>query len=212
MTFAANIIEANSPAVLDYLIYPEQNPMNQSYIYNQVHAVSQTLNEIGMKFIESSKDIYNKINDSDLIRKAKAAIRSAVGISKINEFSYYETLEQVREATPFMQNYVMANPVIRELYNQQMCDGYSDVYQDVFKGTIGDSHYHYRRVMDGVVYDTKDNDGNYNWSAKLYFEDLVANDRELDIEEKSKVLATWEVMNIFIKKGVDPTNLDGGNL
>lgn len=212
MTFVANVIEANSPAVLDYLIYPEQNPMNQSYIYNQVHAVSETLNDIGRKFIESSKEIYTKINDSELIRKAKAAIRSAIGISKINEFSYYDTLNQIREAPPFMQNYIMANPVIRELHNNQMCDGYSDTYDDVFKGTIGDGHYHYRRVMDGVVQETEDEEGKHNWVAKLYFEDLLANDRDLDIEEKSKILGTWDIMNMFIKAGEDPTNPNGGSL
>lgn len=212
MAVIANVIEANSPGVLDYLIYPEQNPLNQSYIYNQIATISNTLDDIGKKFIESSREIYHKINDSELIRKAKMALRSAVGISHINEVVYYNTLEAMQSATPYMQNYIMANPMIRELYNSQLCDGYSDVYTDIDKGTISDTQYHYRRVMDGVIQDIEDSEGNYNWVSKNYMEDLLEGDKELDIEDKAKILSTWEVMNMFIKVGQDPTNPNGGSL
>lgn len=212
MAVIANVIEANSPGVLDYLIYPEQNPLNQSYIYNQIANISNTLDDIGKKFIESSKEIYQKINDSELIRKAKMALRSAVGISHINEILYYNTLEAMQSATPYMQNYIMANPMIRELYNDQLCDGYSDTYIDIDKGTIADTQYHYRRVMDGVIQDTEDSEGNYNWVSKNYMEDLLEGDKELQIEDKAKILSTWEVMNMFIKAGQDPTNPNGGSL
>lgn len=212
MTVIANVIEANSPGVLDYLLYPEQNPINQSWLYQQVATMSNTLNDIGKQFMDGSKDIYAKINDADMIRKAKAAIKSAIGISFINEVVYYNSLEAIMAATPYMQNYLMANPTIRDLYNTQLCDGYSGTYVDVFPGTIGDTHYHYRRVMDGVIQDIEDADGNYQWIAKTYMDELFHGDRELDISEKSKILATWEVMDLFIKQRKDPTKVNGGNL
>ena len=211
MALVANVVEANNPVVLDYLLYPEQNPINQSYIYNQIASVSNTLNDIGQNFLAASKDIYARINDADLVKKAKATIKMALGITQINEFSYYHTLERVQQATPFMQNYIMANPTVRELYNQQMCDGYSDTYVDIDKGRIADTHYHYRRVMDGVIQD-QEVDGEYNWSAKLYLEDLLPGDRELEIDEKSKVLAKWEIVNMLIKDGQDVNNPNGGEL
>lgn len=211
MALVANVIEANNPVVLDYLLYPEQNPINQSYIYNQIASVSNTLNDIGKNFLAASQDIYTRINDSEMIRRAKATIKQALGITQVNEFSYYSTLQKLQEATPFMQNYIMANPVVRELYNEQRCDGYSDTYVDIDKGRIGDTHYHYRRVMDGVIHDVEEN-GKYNWVAKVYMEDLLPGDRELEIDEQSKVLATWEVMNMFIKAGQDVTNPNGGEL
>ena len=77
MATIANIIEANSPGVLDYLIYPDQNPINQSYLYQQVANVATTFNEIGKRFMEGSREIYERINNADMIRKAKAAIKKA---------------------------------------------------------------------------------------------------------------------------------------
>jgi hypothetical protein len=65
--------------------------------------------------------------------------------------------------------------------------------------------------MDGVIHDVEEN-GEYNWVAKVYMEDLLPGDRELEIDEQSKVLATWEVMNMFIKAGQDVTNPNGGEL
>ena len=212
MATIANVIEANSPGVLDYLIYPDQNPINQSYLYQQVANVATTFNEIGKRFMEGSREIYERINNADMIRKAKAAIRSAVGITFVNEIYYYNSLEAIMAATPYMQNFIMANPTIRELYNNQLCDGYNGTYIDIDPGYIGDTHYHYRRVMDGVIQDIEDADGNYQWIAKTYMDELFHGDRELDISEKSKILATWEVMDLFIKQRKDPTKVNGGNL
>lgn len=219
MAVIATVIEAHNPAVMDYMIYPEQNPMNQMFIQQQFSAISGTLNEIGKKFIEGSRELYAKINDSDMIKRAKAAIRAATGIHHVNEFSYYETLQELQNASPFMQNFLMANPTVTELHNKQQCDGYSDTYVDTNNGAVGAYNYHFRRVMDGVVEfdnpDTLEPDEErpeFDWKLKVYMEDTRPGDRELEISEKAKVISTWEVMNAFIKAGQDPTNPRGGSL
>ena len=49
----------------------------------------------------------------------------------------------------------MAQPDIRSLYHKGHCDGYSDTYVDMEPGLVGEQHYDYRRVMDGVVEETE---------------------------------------------------------
>lgn len=212
MAITANVIEGVNPAVLDCMFFPEQNPMNAYYLQNQFSSIANTLSDIGRKFIDGSKELFQKANDSDMIRRAKAMIRSAVGIQHINQIMYYGTIQEVQSATPYMQNYLMANPVVRDHYNRQICDGYSDTYIDIDPGTIKDKQYHYRRTMDEVVTEIVDEEGNDTWVVKNYLEELLPGDRDLSIAEKSNILGTWDVMEMFIKARKDPTNPRGGDL
>lgn len=202
-----NTIHTSNPHVLDMLFYPKQNPVVDTYIYNQVANVSSTLDEVGQKFMQANREIYDRVNNSELIRQARAVLRTTPGLSSPNTIYYYSSLDMMQHATPYMQNYIMANPTIRELYNDQLCNGYGEVYTDIDPGTIYDKQYHYRRVVDEVILVTED-----GWKCTNYEEDLIEGDTELDIYNKSDILSTWEIMDIFIKAGCDPTDPDGGTL
>jgi hypothetical protein len=208
-----NVVPVSSLESFDYFIYPEQNPVNQNYFYNQVYAVNQALNDFGSKFMQASQHIYEKINDSNVIRAAKAALRYAVGLSHPNAVVYLKTIDELRAAQPVMQRYIMANPVVREMYNQQLIDGYNDTYIDNEPGFMKALHYDFRRVMDSVIQDKVDDEGNYEWVAPQYYEDLIAGDRDLDFQEKINILNTWDVIDQFMKSGKeDPTNPFNGTV
>jgi len=207
-----NVIDSGHVSSFDYLLFPDQNPINQIYIQNQLAQFNASLTDIGKKFLEASQNIYNTINDSNTIRMAKAALKMAKGLFHPNVIVPLETIEDLRAAQVIMQRYIMAEPMLRSYYHKQRCDGYSDTYIDVEPGRVGDDHYDYRRVMDGVVVDITDTDGNYEWSCKNYYEDLHTGDRELTSDEKVDVMNTWDVMKIFVDAGKDPTCIFGGDI
>lgn len=207
-----NVVHAGDTSSFDYLIFPNQNPANQISIQNQLQQFSQTLTDTGRKFLEASATIYQQIHDSDVARMARAALRSAKGIFHPNQIMDLETLEELQSAQVMMQRYIMAQPDIRGLYNAQRCDGYSDTYVDIDPGAILDSHYDYRRVMDTVIQEEGEGES-YSWFTRMYCEDLLEGDRELDFEERVSILGTWDVLKMFVQAGKeDPTNAWGGNL
>jgi len=189
------------------IMFPGQSQVMESYLYNQVASVASTLNEVGQKFMSTNREIYNRLNNSELMMQAKALLRNKVGLNNPNVIKYLSTLDMIQDSSPYMQNYIMANPNIRELYTKQMCNGFSDTYVDIDPGTIGDSHYHYRRVVDTVLIDNEE-----EWICKNYYEELLPEDRDLDIYEKADILSTWEVMNLFIKEGFDVSDPNGSML
>lgn len=208
----ANVIHTGSVDSFDYLVAPEQNPMNQMYIENQFSNISSTLTDIGRRFMETSKALYDKINDSAAIRMAKAAIRVAKSVFHPNAIIELESLEQLQAAQPIMQRYVMADPTIRRLYHAQQIDGYSDTYKDVEPGKVGHAHYDYRRVMDGMVREVVDADGEDGWVVNTYAEDLNEGDRHLDLNEKVDIINTQTLARMFIEAGEDCTNVFGAKL
>lgn len=202
-----NVITGVGGNAFDALAYPVQSMANSFYIETQFQNFSNTLNDVGRQFMESAKGIYDRINSSEALRMARVAINSARGMLTSNQILQLESLEACQAAQPSMQRWVMANPVVRELYHAQRCSGYADTYTDLHPGDIGEAHYDYRRVMDGVIVETED-----DWYARFYMEDLVGDDRELTHDEKVVIMNTWDLVELFIKKGEDATDPFGGKL
>ena len=206
-----NVIEVQDPRSFDLFMYPDQNFANQQYISNQLSAFSQSLTDVGRKFLETSREIYEKINDAVAVRAAKAALRMAKGLFHPNAIVPLESLDELRSAQPVMQRYIMAEPMLRAMYHQQRIDGYSDTYVDVHPNAVGEDHFDYRRVMTGFVKEEV-RDGEEVWVARQYLDEIHQDDRELDIHERHLVISAWDLAKKFLEAKQDPTNIFGGDV
>lgn len=207
-----NVIETNSIMSSDFAIFPEQNPMNNFFLANQFSTLPQTLTDVGKRFVEKAKETYELLNNSDIIRKAKNVLRGISSLTKPNQIIAIHDIDGFQTASPVMQRYIMAEPSIRNLYHKQRCDGYSDLYVDLYPDDIKDKHYDYQKVMNGMIIDEKDNEGNDSWVARQYYYDLTPEDRELEITEKADILYTWEIAKAFMQVYEDITDPAGGKL
>ncbi len=203
---AINVIQGGNVASFDMLAFPTQNPANNYYIQNQLNNISTTLTDIGRQFIEKSREIYDRVNDSDTLRIARAAIRAAQNLFHPNEIIRLQGFDELRFAQPVMQRYIMAEPVIRQKYLKQQIDGFSDTYVNVDGKDVYEEQYDYRRVMSGVIQDTVDTEGNAGWVCKHYLDENRGDDIDLTPVQKSNILATWEIARMFIDAGEDPTD------
>ena len=203
---AIQVIHGGDVNSFDMLAFPMQNAANASYIQNQLTNFSQSLTDIGRKFIETSQQIYDRVNDSSVLRAARAAIRVAGGMFHPNEIVQLNTLDELRFAQPIMQRYIMAEPSLRDMYARQQCDGFSDSYANIDPGSKGENHYDYRRVMHGIIVDKVDEGGNDTWSATQYYQENRGDDTELPFEEQVAILRTWDIVKLFVDAGVDPSD------
>lgn len=195
--------------------FPERHQGTMRYLEEQYNRGMEHLTEAGRAFMERGRQVYEKYNSSAALRKARAAVRQVRNMFRNKAIKPLNTLDELQSAGPVMQRYLMANPVVRERYHQQRCDGYSDTYTDMSPSDIGESHYDYRRVMTGVVQDLPvgDDGEEQGWHVKIYLDPLEEGDRELDLEERVDVLSAWDVMNSFMAKGKeDPTSPFGSML
>lgn len=204
-----NVIHGGTVDSFNYLAFPEQSPAVANYIQNQLNGFSQSLTDIGRNFIEASRAIYERVNDSNAIRMAKAAIRMAKGVFHPNDIVPLETLEEIRAAQPIMQRYIMAEPMLRGMYHRQQIDGYSDTYADVDPGQVGDKHYDWRRIMTGIVQDKVSDDGEDYWVSRNFYDEARLDDVPLDIVQKVAIMNTMDLARMFMEAGKDPTDIFG---
>lgn len=202
-----NVVYGGADA-FDALAYGiDQNPANTNYFQRQIESISNTLTDVGQSFFSNTQQLYNQVNNSETMRIARAAVRTAKSLFQPNQILSIFDIHQMQNAPIVMQRWIMANPVVREQYHKQLIDGYSDSYIDVAPNVIGENHYDYRRVMDSIIQETITDDGEDSWSVKFYPDEIFEGDKELSHDEKVDILSTWNIAEMFINAGKsDPTS------
>lgn len=188
-------------------------PMDNDYFRRQYEAVRGFIGDkcstVASEFYDKTQKLYNFFNNSTMIRRAKSALNQIRGIYQDDIIRTISTIEDFQIATPTMQRWIMANPMVRNLYSRQAIDGYSDTYVDNQPSYQGppEGRYDYRRVMDGIV---QSNDEGYFFEQ--YPDQLRDPGDDLDDYDKFRILDTWRnIENVFLSAldGVckDPTSV-----
>lgn len=166
----------------------------------------------GRAFLNKSREIFESINSSEALRRARASVRSLMSTRNPNALFAVKGIDDLRSAGYRMQRFLMADTVVRKKYLRQQVDGYSDTYVNIHGNDIGNDHYDYRRVIDGVFREEKDADGEDVIVIENFCEKLVQGDRDLDFIEQSDILDNWSTQRLLLMAGFDTTSRLGGRL
>jgi len=148
----------------------------------------------------------------EAIEAAKKALHNSG--SEINVFAVSAMLDLIstQNANLANQRWIMAEPTLRALYHKQQVDGFSGSYVDMEPGSIGDSHYDYRRAIDGLLIEEPDGD----FVCDIFCDDLEEGDTHLTIREQVNIQLSWDFLRSHLKSKVemlqDPTDKSGGYL
>lgn len=202
----------------DALIYHEPHPGTMNYLQSQFDNMSSTVAGIGSGFMETARRAWDNFGNSDAFRRAKAAVRMVTHMWQRDEIKSIWEMASFQQAPLAMQRLLMANPNVRQMYNEQRLDGYSESYVDMYPNKSGWHHYDYQQVTDGMVRTPvikgKDEEHDeHDFHVEFFFGEPVEGDRHLDIYEQHDLLKSWDAMNVLIADGgEDPTSIYNSKL
>lgn len=190
------------------LAYGEKHPGTLQFLSQQFENASHALQHVGQEFFNSAREMYEQFNGEHARRLIQAAARRVGTMWQSDSIQFLSSIGQLQHAPPTMIRWVMAEPTLREMYHAQQVDGYSDYYEDVAPSDVGEQHYDYRRVMDGIVVLNEDaQDEEPEWHADSYMEDLLPDDGDLSLAQQVDILDTWQAIVAHIRHGKDdPTS------
>lgn len=195
------------------LAYQNQHPENQNYFAQKLQNFTQTFGDavsnVAGGFMSNASELFDKFYGSEAVRLAKAAVRKVKSIWDRDDIRELFGIGEIQQAKLIMQRWIMAEPTYRHMYHEQRCDGFSNSYVDLEPGAVGDAHYDYRRVMDGLLVDDEEE----GWSMTHYIEDLREGDVDLELDEQLTILSVWDVVAMHAKAGgEDPGSVYGDKL
>jgi hypothetical protein len=205
----------NGQAEFNALLYPQQHPNVKRYLERQYENLRVGAPEY--EFYMQAKAVHDSYYSDQAAEFARQVALSAaqphnkehVGATYI--LPLFE-LEEFQEAGPAMQRWAMANPVVRERWHGNLCDGWSDTYFDQHPGDVGKTHYDFMMVTDGVVQTSVNEKDEAGWSYTNYSFEMMEGDRPLTVAEKSDLQACWLAIEELMKGEIDPTSVYGERL
>lgn len=195
-------------------MYGQHDQATLNFFQNQIKDFSGLSGSVyAERFARDLNHYYDQHYGLEAQRAALLAKEYSDNINQVDLISWLQDLHQLQAANNTMQRYIMANPYVRNEWQNQRCDGYSNTYVDMHPGKIGDNHYDYVRAIEGIVMDTKDEDGNDAWQYTYLCDPLQHGEAELTLRDQKNILNTWQIAELIMRKRKDdPTSQEGGQL
>lgn len=188
------VVNVSGPA-MDLMLYGDRSNFIGSYLQQQMTNLGPVMNGFGERLVGAVQNSYDFVTDQLTKMGLRQELQSQ-GLGVIdNYFQSLHTWEEIQNTNLTMQRWVMAQPDVRQLYLDQNIEGYADEYVSLSDEGVGEEHYDYRRVMDGVITEGKEED---EWVVNHYFEDLLVGDRHLEHFEKVDILTTWDAVSYML--------------
>lgn len=169
------------------------------------------LTQTGQAFFNRARDLYQVVSESQTVQILRNLRSKQEDVWSSNQIQYLYRLEQLQTAGPVMQRWVMAQPDLRQRFLNQTVDGYGGQYVNYHGDAVGDAHYDYRRVVNGVVQVHEDEDRDF--VIKHYYDYMREDERELSIQQRLDILNTWDIVKHMLEEGdEDPTSTHGAQL
>ena len=181
-----------------------QNAMHD-YVNAELAKAQQMVVGMGQQMFQRAEQVRDSFINSNAFRLAEAAIRQVQSMWGTNTIQPLYELWQVQNAPLIMQPYVMANPMLRNLYLQQRCDGYSGTYFDVHPGLVGEQHNDWRQAMSGMLQTRGEGDDEHDVFI-TYTTDDSETAKPLSFEAQVDIQNAWMLVENAIVDGVDPSS------
>ncbi len=202
--FRVNVIRGGDVAANALIYRPPDNALLE-YLNNSINSAIEHTSSLSDRFVSTVRGMYDKFNSSAAIAASKALLYNA-GMHFNQDTIYPVSYDNLSTANLAMQRYIMAQPLMSNLYKKNMCYGFQNTYLNMEPETYGKDRLEYQRVMDGVLQHDKNGDA---YIMHYSNDDYVD---ELHVFDKLSVLDTWNNVARMIANGYDPSDPEQGDL
>lgn len=121
------------------------------------------------------------------------------------DVGYLGTVTGLQNAEGLMRNYIMANPNVMQLYNDEIIEGYEGDFDPLCTG-IGRDNFFFRQGNNGVTRQEEINE-EQRW-LRTHFQDTIGS--PLTFRERVNIHKTWNAINDHLAHSyLDITSING---
>jgi len=193
----ANVIMVDDlNAATDSIFYRPSQSM-QEYIHQGVNSYMSAVKNVAPNFARIVGEKYAEIKNSAAIQYVNNLKNRINSIWQPDSIRYLSDVTSIQNASETMRRWIMAEPITRERYLNGAISGYGNCYTSSDRIGVGNSHYDYRRVMDGVVALNDDGVSEYT----VYYEEIINSEDILSLVDKTSILGSWDTIKRHIDSG-----------
>lgn len=188
-----NVIRADNPDVVMKMSlngFQDQNTVD--FFRNQYQGFMERLGPHAEQFVNNVKSVYNYITDNAVVNAAKRALTRVDNVAMNDRLIQYVNSETIHNPGLTMRRHVMALPELYDMYNNNLCAGYDDEWENRDQGIKPEWRRDYLNVIDGEVGDE--------------YTIFAESDNPLSTRERFIIKNAWDTAKELMAVGIDPTN------
>lgn len=156
------------------------------------------ISENASRFMERVSSLRARRETTEIRRMARAVQERLGHFWQEDCIRTLDRIEDVQNAPPKMQRWVIANPNVRRRVREGVLDGYSDNYVDNEPFLAPEKHSDYQHVMSGLWVD--------DHVIDYFLEPLEEGKDTLDFDEKVMIRRSWYVSDVGLEQRRDVTS------
>lgn len=169
------------------------------YLRDRLQYKAATYGEAPRRYASSALELYNTINSSEAIHRARVLWRNTNNAYTGDYMRSVTSVKDFQNAGATMQRWIMACKEVREAYHRQLIDGYHDTYVDASPGLVGDQHVDYRMVMDGVMY--RPDETSDDLCFDMFYD--LPKDEQLEPDQVHDIMDIWALGRYYLAQNDD---------
>ncbi len=179
------------------------------YVENQYQQLRTAAGNVANDFINGAYTLYQHYGGEEALRLAKATLRTASHFFQPDMIRPLSSIASIQQAPSTMQRWIMADPVVRNLYHHNQIEGYADSYLDWSPGVSGVGHKDYEKVVSGLVFmNEAQGEEEPEWVSTTYIHTDEEEDPPLSFQEQLDIMTTWDAIRAMLGPGKeDPTSV-----
>lgn len=138
--------------VMGHMLFGAPDPYIHQYMNEVNNYFGSKLTDIGRSFVNTASQVFTRMESSEAMRIAKAAMRKLNTFVNRDVIQYIPEIEKLQEAPTSMVRYIMAYPELRDLYHNGRIEGYGERYIDIYPDLSGWNHPDYQAVYHGWMH------------------------------------------------------------
>jgi hypothetical protein len=167
--------------------YGRPQPATINFLQQQFNDPSRALMFANSSFLERAQNVFEENYGDAAMARLEAVRRNLRKSWDLDEIRPLRTVEEMQNAKPVMQRWLMANPFIRTQFKQGRVAGFGDSYINHKKQGVGEDHYDYRLATSGFA--TFDDEN--GWKATTYGDELLEGDTRPSFLEQIDIFDSW---------------------
>lgn len=196
-----------------YSTIAQSNPHVEQYVRDQWRNFSTMFADTSSEFKTTFQNTIESFDASQ--ERIKQIVRTVDNVFVADRIIEFVDDSSVVTTNGFNQLFIMANPVVNQYYQSNLCQGFEDnedmnwsdsVYKDIIEFNP-----YFLKVRESTLRITSGDSPEYDHWLHEY---ITTGDpiEELSEDEKEIVNKNWDYIEGMIARGLDPTDIDGGTI
>lgn len=168
-------------------------------------------------FFNQSQQFFQNFYNLSGMRQAEIMIETGkietVDAKESTFFTPIVHVEQFQTATFYQQNYLMANPYVRQMFLDGNLSGYAESYTNHFGNVTMFEDPVFRQAVDGLSQSSyQELDPEMDEVYVECLDDDIQGLERLTAIGQSNMVQAWRMQNVLVDEGIDPTDKDLGHI